>query len=231
MSTPTEPGIAPSDIGAVIVNYGTPDLTHAAVWSLRSHYPGLRIAVVENASPDDSAARLRPLTREAAPLDLLEPGRNLHHGPGLDHGLRHLDAPWTLLFDSDCIAFRGGFLEAMLADAEANNAYMIGQAHRVNARGFDLPAGSREQAHRYVHPKCALVRTETYRTLPPFEKHGAPCLTNEIAAAGRGLPLLDFPVNDFVYHLGEGTVSRYGYGLGARSLLDRLRHLAARIAP
>ncbi len=70
-------------VGAVIANYGTPELTRAAVWSLRSHYPHLRIVVVENGSPDDSAARLRPLTGEAAPLDLLEPSRNLHHGPGL----------------------------------------------------------------------------------------------------------------------------------------------------
>ncbi|MEM1041197.1 MAG: glycosyltransferase [Bacteroidota bacterium] len=230
----TPPASAPDPaglnrVGAVVVNYGTPDLTRAAVWSLRSHYPALRIAVVENASPDDSAEQLRRLAAEAPPVDLLEPGENLHHGPGLDAGIRHLGTPWALVFDSDCIAYRGGFLEAMLAEAEAHDAYMVGQVHRVSEGGFDLAETSSERAYTYVHPKCALVRTAPYLTLPPFAKHGAPCLANEIAAAERGLGLHPFPVNDYVFHLGEGTVSRYGYGLGARSVLGRLRHLAARL--
>ncbi len=117
----------------------------------------------------------------------------------------------------------------MRAEAEARDAYMIGRLQRADARGFGLAAGSGEQGFAYVHPKCALVRAEAYLDLLPFAKHGAPCLANERAAAERGLGLLDFPVDDYVYHLGEGTVSRYGYRLGARSVLDRLRHLASRL--
>lgn len=216
------------DVTAAVVNYGTPDLTRAAVWSLRSLYPALPVLVVENGSPDDSKARLAALAKEAGGVTLLTPGANLHHGPGLDLALRRATTPWVLTFDSDCVAYRGGFLEAMRAAADADPAaYMVGQLHHVDARGFDVPADT-PGAAPYVHPKCALVRREAYLALPPFERHGAPCLTNERAAAREGLALLDAPVRDYVLHLGEGTVKRYGYGLGAGGRLARLRRLLGR---
>jgi len=153
---------------------------------------------------------------------VLTPDSNLHHGPGLDLALRHTATDWVLTFDSDCVAYRAGFLEGMHAAAAAG-AYMVGQLHHVDDAGFDAPAGA--GAHAYVHPKCALVRRSAYLDLPPFERHGAPCLTNERSAAARGLALIDFPVRDYVLHLGEGTVRRYGYGLGTAGRLSRLRRL------
>ncbi len=209
---------------ALIVNYGTPDLTRAAVWSLRSLYPELPIVVVDNGSPDDSRARLAVLAGEAGGVTLHTPAENLHHGPGLDYGIRRIVTPWVLTFDSDCLAYRAGFLEGMhaLADGDAN-AYMVGQLHQVNDDGFDAPAG-----HDYVHPKCALVRRDSYLLLPPFARHGAPCLANEREAAAQGLGLLDYPVRDYVFHIGEGTVQRFGYGLGAAGRLARIRRLLRR---
>lgn len=213
---------------AVIINYGTPDLTRAAVWSLRSFYPSLPIVVVDNASPDDSKDRLADLASDAGGVTLMTPGGNLHHGPGLDFALRRVATRWVLTFDSDCVAYRGGFLEGMHALAESQpTAYMVGQLHHVDGDGFDVAAGA-TGGHRYVHPKCALVRREAYLVLPPFERHGAPCLANERAAASEGLALLDFPVRDYVLHLGEGTVRRFGYGLGARSRLGRIKRALGR---
>jgi hypothetical protein len=216
------------DTTAAIVNYGTPDLTRAAVWSLRSFYPDLPIVVVDNASPDDSKTRLAALAKEAGGVTLLTPATNLHHGPGLDLALRHIATPWVLTFDSDCVAYRAGFLEGMHALAETEgSAYMVGQLHHVDESGFDVPAG--RGAFPYVHPKCALVRREGYLALPPFARHGAPGLENERAAAEQGLKLMDYPVRDYVLHLGEGTVRRYGYGLGASSRLARVKRALRRL--
>jgi GT2 family glycosyltransferase len=207
------------DITAIIVNYGTPDLARAAVWSLRSFYPDLPIVVVDNASPDDSRARLATLAKEAGGVTVMTASSNLHHGPGLDYALRRVVTPWVLTFDSDCVAYRSGFLQGMQAAAAGDSAaYMVGQLHRVDEAGFDDEGG-----HPYIHPKCALVRREAYLLLPPFERHGAPCLANERAAAAQGLSLIDYPVREFVLHLGEGTVKRFGYGLGASSKLARLK--------
>jgi hypothetical protein len=216
------------DTTAVIVNYGTPDLTRAAAWSLRSLYRDLPIVIVDNPSSHDSRSELAALGKEVGGVTLMTPAENLHHGPGLDYALHRVTTSWVLTFDSDCIAYRRGFLEGMRSAADADrDSYMVGQLHLVDSSGFDIAAGSIE-AHAYIHPKCALVRREAYLVLPPFERHGAPCLANERAAAAEGLSLLDFPVRDYVYHLGEGTVRRFGYGLGAASRLARLRRVLRR---
>ncbi len=99
----------------------------------------------------------------------------------MDRLIRRSGRPWVLLFDTDCIAFRPGFLEALLAVATDAPAYMAGMRIYVDSGGFNVPPGTPE-AIPYVHPHCALVHRESYVTLPPFEKHGAPCLANERAA-------------------------------------------------
>ena len=67
-----------------------------------------------------------------------------------------------------------------------------------------------------------LIRREPYLTLPPFERHGSPCLANMRAARAAGLALLDFPVDAYVRHLGRGTAGRHGYRLGMRGRLNHL---------
>lgn len=207
---------------ALIVNYGTPVLTRQAVWSLRSLYADLPILVVDSGSPDDSLVHLRALAEDVQPFTLLTVDHNVHHGPGLDLALRHIQTPWALVFDSDCIAFRLGLLEGMRAEAEAAEAYMVGHRMLVNEEGYPAEAGA--PAFAYVHPKCALVRRAQYLDLPPFEKHGVPCLRNEKAAAERGWPLVHFPVDAYVYHIGRGTAGAYGYQLGIKGRLRQLRH-------
>lgn len=202
-------------IQAVIVNYGTPALTRRAVWSLISLYPDLEILVVDNASPDDSAVRLADEFERRPKVSMSVNKSNIHHGPAMDAALRTAEYDWVLLFDSDAIAYRAGLIEGMLDTARIHSAYMVGELCFVDKRGFNVERG--EAGHPYVHPKCALVHRSTYCELPPFERHGAPCLANQQAAKARGLELAHFPVDDYVFHQGRGTVSEYGYRLGWRS--------------
>jgi hypothetical protein len=65
-----------------------------------------------------------------------------------------------------------------------------------------------------------LVKKVLYMDLPPFQRHGAPCLENMRSAGERGLRLVDFPVRDFVRHQGRGTASRFGYKLGVRGKVN-----------
>jgi glycosyltransferase involved in cell wall biosynthesis len=215
--------VAMRDVTAIVVNYGTFRLTRNAIWSLHSLYPDLEILAIENGSPDDSAARLRNLEAEVEPLSVIVSETNLHHGPGMDAGIRRIETAWALLFDSDSLAFRKGFIENMSAAALDSGAYMVGQRLLVDDSGFVSDCGG-----PYIHPHCALINREQYLSLAPFERHGAPCLRNARDAAGRGLKLADFPVGDYVYHIGRGTVDLHGYQLGSRSKIDRLRALLAR---
>ena len=211
-------------VNAVIVNYGTPDLTRIAAWSLFSLYPKLKIWILENGSVDDSLHHLQLLTSDIPTVDILESRKNIHHGPGLDLVIRSLECDWVLIFDSDCIAYRGFFIEKMLGQAEAHQAYMIGEKCRIDHLGYNVTSDYSGEVFDYVHPKCALVNRALYLKLSPFEKHGAPCLKNEKQAVSQGNLLLHFPVDDYVFHLGRGTARTYGYGLGPKGWWLKLRH-------
>lgn len=216
------------NVTAAIVNYGTPQLTTQAVWSLRSLYPALPILVLDNASTDQSSRVLADLPTAVQPFRLIESSRNLHHGPGLDLLVRESTTNWVLAFDSDCLAYRKNFIEQMLYAGEKESAYMVGPVIYIDRYGY-RPSSGEQPLHAYVHPHCALVRRSTYLNLPPFEKHGVPCLTNQLEASRRGEELIDFPVSDYVFHIGRGTVNQHGYRLGAKGWFYQLRHYARRI--
>ena len=217
---------APLPVTVVIINFQTPDLTSQAVRSLRRFYPEVPLLLVDNGSGDGSPRVLEELRQmEPAKTELLLNVTNLHHGPAMDQALRLLETPYVLFLDSDCVVERGGFLKAMLdLSAGEPRGYAVGKKIFMNDRGFDVD--ETPGAHPYIRPICMLIRRERYLQLPPFERHGAPCLANMRAAAADGLALLHFPVEGYVRHLGRGTASRHGYRLGWKG---RLNHLLNRI--
>lgn len=211
-----------SPVTAVIINFKTPELTQRAVDSLRVHYPSIPLLLIDNGSGRSSVADLRKL-KDSHPdrTELLMNPRNLHHGPAMDQALRHLDCFSVLFIDSDCTITRGGFVEEMVRIANREEAaYAIGKRIFMNDRGFDVEPSPR--AHPYIRPICMLVNRKAYLTLPPFERHGAPCLRNMIAADAAGLKLIHFPVEEYLLHEGRGTAARFGYRLGAKGKINHL---------
>jgi glycosyltransferase involved in cell wall biosynthesis len=205
------------NITAVIINYRTIELTKRAIWSLNGHYPQMPVIVLDNHSGDNSKAELEKLAKDIPQLTAYYLDSNIHHGPGMHKGIKKAAADWILLFDSDCILYRKGLIEMMSFHANGD-VYAIGKKLAVNEDGFS-PAKD-EEAYGYIHPHCALIDKEKYLTLPPFEKHGAPCLANYLEAQKQRYGLIDFPVEEYVYHLGRGTVNITGYNLGAKSKFD-----------
>lgn len=214
------------DITAIIVNYKTIELTKKAIWSLHGHYPKMPVIVLDNNSDDNSKNELDKLAAEIPALAVYFLEDNIHHGPGMHAGIKKAASEWILLFDSDCILFRKGLLELMCRQT-TGNVYAIGKELKVNKEGH--AAGKEEEAFRYIHPHCALINKDKYLTLPPFEKHGAPCLKNYIAAVKNGYEFKNFPVEDYVYHFGRGTVNITGYNLGFKSKLDLIKTRVKRL--
>jgi hypothetical protein len=208
----------PASVTAVIVNFNTHDMTRRAALSLRSQYPALPLLVIDNGSDNGDAEALRLLEPEAT---LVFNGRNLHHGPAMDQALRRLDSPYALLLDSDCEVIEGGFIEAMaeLLERRVEN-YAAGHRIYMNRRGFDIPGPV--GAFEYIRPYCMMIKRELYLGLPPFRRHGAPCLANMRAAVGRGYTLIDFPVGSYVRHEGRGTAGKFGYHLGLRGRINHI---------
>ena len=206
------------DVEAALVSYGTSDMTRAAVHLLRRFEPTVPITVVDNASPDDTAERLRADARTLAPFRLSH-GINRHHGPAMDAAMHATSARWLLTLDTDTFVWRSGLIRAMIDRARESNAWAVGHLLHVDGDGFnaDAPSGT-----PYVHPHCALLDVATYRTLEPFEKHGAPFVRTMESAQALGLTAADFSVAEYAHHVGKGTVNQHGYGLGARSRLAQI---------
>jgi len=212
-------------VTAVIINYKTPDLVRRVVASFRQHYPSLPLLLIDNGSHDESEKVLQAFhDQQPQTTRLLLNANNLHHGPAMDQALREIATPFVLFLDSDCHVINGGFVEQMLNKLqEQDSFYSVGKRISMDTRGFDVSEGM-SNAILYIRPLCMMLKRDMYLTLPPFERHGTPCLRNMRSAAERSLGLLDFPVEQFVEHEGRGTAGRFGYQLGWRGKLNYLLH-------
>jgi GT2 family glycosyltransferase len=89
----------------VLLNWNSAEETIAAVQSLRvMDYSNYRILIVDNASQDNSLARLRPLTSED--LELLESPINTGYTGGCNQGMKRaleLDARYVWLLNNDAV--------------------------------------------------------------------------------------------------------------------------------
>jgi hypothetical protein len=139
----------------------------------------------------------------------------------MDQALRTVNTPLVLLLDSDTVIRRRGLLEAMMrALADVPNSYATGKRTWMNRRGFDIEESA--GGVPYIRPICMLLRRDLYLTLPPFRRHGAPCLENMRAAHQQKLQLIPFPVEHYIDHDGRGTAGRHGYHLGVRGRVNHL---------
>ena len=220
------PWLVVASVSAVIINFQTPDLTKRAVNSFRKFYPAVPLLLIDNGSSGRSGETLKELVAESPETtELVLNSTNLHHGPAMHQAMTLRKEERVLFIDSDCEILRGGFLEIMLTELDSvPEGYAAGKRIFMNERGFDVDESP--GAIPYLRPICLLVDRRLYLTLPPFMKHGAPCLVNMKAAAERGLRLFHVPVEEYLRHLGRGTAGRFGYRLGLKGkwnfLLNRL---------
>lgn len=210
----------------VIINFRTPDLLRSAACSFRAFYPATPLLMIDNGSGDQSVDVIHQLcARSPDTTHALINSRNIHHGPAMDQALRSLATTYVLFLDSDCEIKRGGLLERMVSEAQHDEKfYAAGKKIFMNRRGFDIPEVP--GAYPYIRPICMLVHRERYLHLPPFERHGAPCLANMRRAVEEGLSLTHIPVEEYIVHRGRGTASVHGYRLGIRG---RLNHFLNRL--
>jgi GT2 family glycosyltransferase/glycosyltransferase involved in cell wall biosynthesis len=153
VSAPRQPG---EQVGAVILNYGTPDQTWLTVRSLQASFtPPASIVVVDNGSRDDSPAALRRMldgAPAAAPVTLIETGRNLGFPAGCNVGIEAaLDrsADLVLLVNSD-VVLAPDALTILLAAARARPSAGIlaplilsrEEPGRIESAGISYSVGS-----------------------------------------------------------------------------------------
>ncbi|RRR73340.1 MAG: glycosyltransferase [Candidatus Viridilinea halotolerans] len=216
--------IPPPDLSAItiiIVNYKTYALTKACVASVLQHYPEVPLILLDNGSADEST-RYIVETAQAHPHVVAQlNAHNRYHGPAMDQGINLSKTPYAFTLDSDCEIMRTGLLEGLLAIFDDPQCYAAGELQYMDRFGYTLPVGMKYYT-RYIHPYAMLLDRAKYLTLKPFVHHGSPCLHNMQAAQRQGYHFYAFPVAEYVLHHTQGTCSRYGYGLGITTSVQKV---------
>lgn len=204
------------DITAVIINYQTPELLQTAVTSFKTVYPEVALIIVDNGSKDNSKLLIEDLVRKLPCTTGVYLPENIYHGPAMDKICREaVQTEYVFFLDSDTETMKGGFLEKMLVLFGSDMVYGAGEFTTVNKRGFKAENGITILQTPYM-----LLKTQIYKTLPPFVHHGQPTLNNFTEAQKQGFDFREFKISEYIEHKWRGTAEKFGYGLGWRGKLD-----------
>jgi len=121
-----------SDVTVIVVNYNSGSLTRAAVRSAAFDLAGAdwNAVVVDNASPDGSAAALDGLERTA----IVQNVRNVGFGVAVNQAASQTDAPLLWLLNPDCVVVAGAF-DALKATLEKHRDCAIAAPQLLDADG------------------------------------------------------------------------------------------------
>jgi N-acetylglucosaminyl-diphospho-decaprenol L-rhamnosyltransferase len=139
----TAVSLAGSATSVVIVNYRTAELTLAAVASVLTEPEVVEVVVVDNASGDGSAERLRAGCGDPR-VRVVESGRNGGFGAGVNAGAHACTAPLLLVLNSDATLVPGSL--RLLAEAllEHDNVGIVAPAvYRHDGRGLESGTSGR----------------------------------------------------------------------------------------
>jgi glycosyltransferase involved in cell wall biosynthesis len=217
-----ESTISPSGITTLVVNYKTADLTQRCVESFLQWYPDARLVLIDNGSRDGSTGYIAQVASRFENGTCILNQENRYHGPAMDQGIRSATTRYVLTLDSDCQVYRGGFLEEMHGLFQDPKLYATGRKVYMNQFGFETKADGKRDLIPYIQPYAMLLDGEKYLHLSRFVHHGSPCLANMKDSQRKGYELRSFPIEAFISHQWRGTCSRYGYGLGPRTLIESL---------
>jgi len=180
------------------------------VSSLVRLFPDISVILIDNYSQDESSSYCERVAKKISTITLMQLERNVGHGPAINKAIRNVGTRFFFTLDSDCEVKKRGFLRPMLDKFDNPNLYAIGWLRWVNELGVSVVPNCvndkvKHNFTPYIHPYAALFDRKKYLTLPPFDYHGAPCMHNMMGARQKGYVVKDFPVQQYIKHLGAGT--------------------------
>jgi GT2 family glycosyltransferase len=127
-----------ADVAIVIVAYNSADYIGECIESVLAEKRQVtqQVIVVDNASKDDTATRIRARFPEVA---VLEPGQNLGFAAGVNYGARHADAEFVLLLNPDTV-IRNHAIDAIVSFARNRPGHGLYGGRTLRADGSLEPS-------------------------------------------------------------------------------------------
>jgi glycosyltransferase involved in cell wall biosynthesis len=188
------------NIEILVVNFNTPDLIERLLDSwIKFGYSSTQIHIIDGSNTPQYQTRIKEVCKN---VKLTQFGYNIHHGPGLDFGIKQSSKEYLFLMDSDSFFTESGLFDILQFPEDH---FGVGFIVRVDSRGVN----SREGQIRYLHPNCCLISKEKYLMSSPLIRHGAPFIDT--------MTNMKFLIKDeselikkYIYFGGRGTVGRFG---------------------
>lgn len=206
----------------ISVNYNTPELIDKLLSSIREFYPeNPSVRIIDGSDNKEAHDDIIKVINKYKNIKMDMFGYNIHHGPGMDYGIRSSKQPYLLIFDSDCHMIKAGYLEECF-NLWKDELYAIGDISYVNKYGINPKENAKKRSnshpYAYCHPNALFVKKEMYFKFHPYVKHGAPVISTMIDIHNKGLS------NDILFDAtniqqkyldrgGRGTVNKFGYNL------------------
>ncbi len=142
-------------------------------------------------------------------------GYNIHHGPGMDYGIRTSQFNYLLIIDSD-VTLKKPLVYEMF---KVFKGYSVGKKIIMDSTGHEFnqkPDRDKNSfIYEYIHPYCMLISKKRYLDFHPFIKHGSPCIKSMIDVYNKKClnELTDFKITDYIELKTKGTRSVWGLNI------------------
>jgi len=120
------------DIEVISVNYRTPDLTERMIKSIRQFNQDIPLRIIDGSGLEwsENNCHLRSIMKEFK-FNMTVFNHNIHHGPGMDWGIKSSENEWVLTIDSDQFIMKDVFEYEI-----PENKFFIGQKFMLIRMGL-----------------------------------------------------------------------------------------------
>ena len=182
------------------IHYKTPDLLERLIKSIRV-FTSITIRVIDGSDTQEMQRTTALVCSWYDNIILEQLGYNIHHGRGLDYGLRMSCEEWVLAVDSEVQLLQG------IIEAFQFKTNLEGFCCEVNNSGLNV-----KQGILYLHPELLLINNFWYKQQHfKFIHHGAPAIDVMKHASLADKHCMAEQYKELYIRGGRGTVNRFGY--------------------
>jgi glycosyltransferase involved in cell wall biosynthesis len=169
----------------LVVSYNTYELLKRSIESVLKFHSSLPLLIIDGSDKGNLCYDyVQSLKSEQ--IHILQPGKNIGHGLGMNLGIRMIQTQYTLIFDSDIVILKSP-VSQMLSMMEPDT-FGCGWVTEIGTDGYDWGTFPHQIGPvKYLHPYFQLINISNYKKFASYTHHGAPCYKTMIDIYNKGL--------------------------------------------